>query len=74
LTFPAAFFAFTLVFFAGKVVETKSKYALLVRSHGFKSAALTLVCFVVEAELPQGFWKGEGGMKELTKGGQVDLY
>ena len=43
LTFPAALFAFALMFFVGKAVETEFKYALLARSHGFKSSTLTLV-------------------------------
>jgi hypothetical protein len=67
LTFPAALFAFTLMFFVGKAMETTSKYALLIGSHCFKSSALPLVFCGVEAELPQIFWKGEGGMKELTR-------
>jgi hypothetical protein len=67
LTFPAALFAFTLMFFVGKAVETMSKCALLIGSHCFKSSALPLDFCGVEADLPQIFWKGEGGMKELIR-------
>ncbi|KAF8860794.1 hypothetical protein BDZ45DRAFT_298933 [Acephala macrosclerotiorum] len=66
LTFPAALFALTLIFFVGMVIQTTSRYALSSGSHDFKSYALSLVFCRLETDLPQRFYESRCGMDEMA--------
>lgn len=67
LTFPAALFAFTLVFFVGMVIRTTSRYALFSGSHDFKSFALPLVFTELETQVPQSVQQSRFGMDEMYR-------
>lgn len=66
LTFPAALFALTLIFFVGMVIQTTSRYALSSGSHDFKSCALPLVFCGLDTDLPQRFYESRCGMDEMA--------
>ncbi|CZR50146.1 uncharacterized protein PAC_00018 [Phialocephala subalpina] len=66
LTFPAALFALTLIFFVGMVIQTTSRYALSSGSRDFKSSALPLVFCGLETDIPLEFYESRCGMDEMA--------
>ncbi|KUJ14986.1 uncharacterized protein LY89DRAFT_698506 [Mollisia scopiformis] len=66
LTFPAALFVLTLVFFVGMVIKTTSRYALSSGNHDFKSYALPLVFTELETHLSQRPQELRFGMNEMA--------